>query len=108
MNVQKINYTSANAPQCFAQSLKETGFAVITHHPISFDLVKSVYEDWKIYFSSEAKHQDLYDKEIHAGYFPFLAETAKGFNKADIKRVLSLLSLGQEAVDTNLSYATVI
>ena len=46
MHVQVVDYTAKDAPQRFVESLKSTGFGVLTNHPIQQELVESIYRDW--------------------------------------------------------------
>ncbi|MDA2935942.1 isopenicillin N synthase family oxygenase [Patescibacteria group bacterium AH-259-L05] len=84
-NVLTVNYQSKDAPQTFVRSLKSTGFAVISNHGIKHSLITKVYNEWKKFFASTAKHDYLRDKGKQAGYFPFLSENAKGYSKKDLK-----------------------
>ena len=61
MKVAKIRYNDKDAPAAFTKSLRETGFGVIVDHPIKSQLVEAVYEEWKVFFNSESKHQYLFD-----------------------------------------------
>jgi isopenicillin N synthase-like dioxygenase len=65
--------------------LKTTGFAVITHHPISFERVNRVYDLWAQFFASEEKHQYKFKPETQAGFFPFRSENAKDNPIKDLK-----------------------
>ena len=85
MEVLKVNFQSPSAPERFCQSLKETGFAVITDHPIPADLVSRVYEKWSQFFHSEEKHRYTFKPESQAGYFPFRSENAKDYSIKDLK-----------------------
>ncbi len=85
MEVLKVNYHSSGAAERFCESLKNTGFAVVTDHPISFDLVNRVYEKWGQFFNSEEKHQYTFKPESQAGYFPFRSENAKDSPIKDLK-----------------------
>lgn len=38
MNIQVVDFQATSAPAEFTLSLKDTGFAVLTNHPINFDL----------------------------------------------------------------------
>ena len=90
MKVQSVSYKSTQAPQSFALSLKETGFGVLTDHPISAELVSGVFEDWNQFFSSDQKHAYLYDPIKQSGYFPFKSENAKDSNVKDLKEFFHL------------------
>ncbi len=85
MNILKADYQSPNGPKDFTKSLRDTGFAIVTNHPISKALIDRVYQDWQAYFASEAKMQDVFDKDTQAGYFPFRSENAKDNPVKDLK-----------------------
>lgn len=88
MKVLTIDYQADNAAEMFAKSLKETGFAVLKNHPIPPELLKAVYSEWDEFFKSDIKQNYLNGnatEEDQNGYFPYLAETAKGCKKADLK-----------------------
>ena len=53
MNIQRVDYQSATAPKDFTQSVHETGFVVLTNHPIKeqdlkkkngFERMRSAYQ----------------------------------------------------------------
>ena len=54
----------------FTKSLKETGFGVITDHPIDLSLMERVYNEWKQFFNSDSKFEYLFDPQKQDGYFP--------------------------------------
>jgi isopenicillin N synthase-like dioxygenase len=83
--IAKISYADPEAAKKFAQSLCDTGFAVITHHPISADTIFSTYDRWSQFFRSEEKHQFTFKKDEQSGYFPFKSEKAKDASVADLK-----------------------
>ena len=87
MHVKTIDYTSPRAAQEFVSSLKETGFAVLTNHPIRPELIGTVYQDWASFFESETKFESLFDDSSveQSGYFPFKSEQAKGYSTKDLK-----------------------
>lgn len=85
MNIQKIDIKRAGAAKAFAQSLKETGFAVVTNHSLSPDILQVVYETWAEFFADESKHQYMYVGTSQAGYFPFRSENAKDSQIKDLK-----------------------
>jgi isopenicillin N synthase-like dioxygenase len=85
MEVLKVKYGSPNAAEKFCESLTQTGFAVVTDHPISFDLVHRVYEDWARFFNSKEKHDFTFKPEQQSGYFPFRSENAKDSPIKDLK-----------------------
>jgi len=85
MNVRKVNYREPNAPSEFTRSLRQTGFGVLTGHPIDKDLVDNVYNEWGDFFNSNNKNEYLFSNEDQDGYFPFQTENAKGHTLKDLK-----------------------
>jgi len=85
MDVLKVKYGSPEAAERFCHSLRTTGFAVITDHPIPSDLVTRVYRKWAEFFASDLKHQYTFKPESQAGYFPFRSENAKDSPIKDLK-----------------------
>ena len=85
MNVLTVDFNSADAPEKFTKSLKDTGFAVLSNHPIKFDLIQEVYGEWNGFFSNTSKIDYLFDDVKQDGFFPFLSENAKGYNQKDLK-----------------------
>ena len=49
-NVLAVSYTDADADALFAQSLHETGFAILKDHPITQDDISRMYDIWIDYF----------------------------------------------------------
>lgn len=95
MNVLKVDYQSPSAAKQFALSLSQTGFAVITNHPIQAVQIQEVYRLWSDFFNSESKHDFLFDPELQDGYFPMGLETAKGNTIADIKEFFHVYPHGR-------------
>jgi isopenicillin N synthase-like dioxygenase len=87
MFVKTVDYRSPEAAHVFVETLRETGFAVLSNHPIAQDLVQSVYQDWERFFNSPEKTKYLFDPKTtrQAGYFPIKSENAKGYPVADLK-----------------------
>lgn len=85
MQVLKVKYGSPESAERFCHSLKTTGFAVITDHPISMDLVNRVYKEWAEFFNSEDKHNYTFKPSEQSGYFPFRSENAKNYSIKDLK-----------------------
>ena len=91
-----IDYRSADAPQKFTQSLHETGFAVLTHHPLSQDALDTIYREWLAFFLSDAKHAYRFTPSTMDGYFsPAISETAKGHTQRDLKEFFHIYPWGQ-------------
>ncbi|MGY0218896.1 2OG-Fe(II) oxygenase family protein [Endozoicomonadaceae bacterium StTr2] len=96
MDVQVVDYSVADAPEKFVESLRETGFAVLTNHPVQQQLVESIYSNWLDFFNSEAKHDFAFDPENQDGYFsPDISEIAKGHTKKDIKEYYHIFPSGR-------------
>ena len=85
MDVAVVDYTSSSAPEEFATSLRETGFGVITNHPLDWSLVGRIYTEWSALFDDPAV-ADYTTTDSLTGYFPpDVSETAKGFEVRDLK-----------------------
>ena len=104
MDVLQVCYTDPNAPAVFAKSLHETGFAVLTDHPISPSLVNEVFEEWTHFFKSSSKYDYTFKPETQAGYFPFKTENAKDSKIKDLKEFYHLHAWG--SVPQNMSDRT--
>ena len=90
MNIQVVDFQATSAPAEFTLSLKNTGFAVLMNHPINFDLVNAVYEEWEGFFSSDSKHEYKFNLKEQDGYFPFGEENAKGYTHKDLKEFFQI------------------
>ena len=90
MEVLKVSYSSSDAPKNFTRSLRETGFGVLTDHPISRDLIYGTYSDWEDFFKGPSKSKYIFDPKVQSGYFPFKSENAKGYDKKDLKEFFHL------------------
>lgn len=102
MDVQVVDYTVTDAPQKFVESLRETGFAVLTNHPIQQQLVESIYENWLGFFNSKSKHSFLFDPEKQDGFFPSdVSEVAKGHTQKDIKEYYHIYPWGRVPEELN-------
>jgi isopenicillin N synthase-like dioxygenase len=95
MHVSVIDHRDADAPQQFVRSLRETGFAVFTHHPIPVSLVEAVYGEWYDFFQHESKHAYRFSERQDGYYPPSIAETAKGSEKRDLKEFFHVYDWGQ-------------
>lgn len=85
MDVAVVDFTAPDAPERFAASLRETGFAVLTHHPLSWRLVEQVYAEWSAFFDDPVV-LEYTTTDSQTGYFPpEVSETAKGFQVKDLK-----------------------
>ena len=81
-----VDFRRDDAEARFVDSLRETGFGVLTNHPLDEHVVGDLYARWGEFFRAEAKADYTFDPERHDGFFPqALAETAKGRSVRDIK-----------------------
>lgn len=90
MNVQTIDYRSASAGQHLVQSLRDTGFAVLSHHPLPAELLAQLYRQWAAFFASGDKRSYLMRPTRHSdnsvGLVPAdVSETAVGHPARDLK-----------------------
>lgn len=86
MSIRVIDYRSPTAGAEFATGLKEIGFAVVSNHPVSQNLINKAYEQWYAFFQSDEKNKFPFDSKTQDGYISKeLSETAKGYDKKDLK-----------------------
>jgi isopenicillin N synthase-like dioxygenase len=90
MNVRQVRYGSPDVTYQFATSLRETGFAVLSHHPVPATLISDTFAEWSDFFAGSEKSQYTYDPKTQAGYFPFKTENAKGYSQKDLKEFFHL------------------
>ncbi|MEM9046966.1 MAG: 2-oxoglutarate and iron-dependent oxygenase domain-containing protein, partial [Pseudomonadota bacterium] len=84
-DIATVSYTDPGAPQAFVKSLRETGFAVLTDHPIDASRIAETYSSWGGFFNSDAKADWTVNPERQDGYFPFRSENAKDAKAKDLK-----------------------
>lgn len=96
MQVLTVDYNGAKAPKLFCKSLRETGFAVLTYHPISTKLIEKSYNEWRDFFTSENKFDYLHKKPSQDGYFPFRTENAKDAKVSDLKEFYHFYPTGRK------------
>ncbi len=66
MTVLSVRYTAAGAGERLARSLRETGFAVLTDHPIPRETIAGVYAEWERFFASDGRHAYAFRSSIRA------------------------------------------
>ena len=54
MDVAVVDFTAADAPARFTESLRSTGFAVLVNHPLPWSLVEQIYAEWSAFFAATA------------------------------------------------------
>lgn len=87
MKILNIDLQLPDSGVHLVESLKNTGFAVITNHNIDNKLISEAYKEWEIFFKSSEKNNYRFDpKAIYqSGYFPFRSENAKDNPVKDLK-----------------------
>ena len=100
MNVRTVDYADPQAGQQFVDSLRHTGFAVLTNHPIPKDLLKRVYDGWLAFFKSDEKYDFVYDPDsprgTQEGFIPMdVSETAVGYELKDLKEFYHIVPEGR-------------
>lgn len=86
MYVKNIDFYSPQASKLFADSLKETGFAVLKNHPLSTRLIEYIEHEWRAFFHSSNVDKYLYREQEHDGFFPQnISEIAKNHANKDLK-----------------------
>lgn len=99
MDVATVSFTAADAPEAFARSLQETGFAVVVDHPVAWDLVRQVHADWAAFFASPDRF-DWVAGDTQDGYYPpDQSETAVGAAVADLKEFFHWYPWGRRPFD---------
>lgn len=95
MDILTVDYQASDAPQRFAESLHQTGFAVLTHHPVPHELFETVREDWRTFFAKSLaeKEKYWYDLDFHDGYYP--TESAKDRALDDLKEFYHVMPNGR-------------
>ena len=108
MQLPIVDYRSPTAAQDFCQNLHDTGFGVLSNHPLDQKLVEGIYAEWLAFFGSQAKHNYAQDPAKLDGYFsPTVSETAKDHTKRDLKEFFHIFPWGrypQEVSDAARRY----
>jgi len=111
MDVAVVDYAAPDAPAQFAESLRETGFAVLVNHPLPWSLVEQIYREWAALFDSPAVEKYLMDAAGQTGWFPpDRSETAKGNTVRDLKEFFHVYDWSvypEEVSDAALQYRTI-
>ncbi|MBN9564781.1 MAG: isopenicillin N synthase family oxygenase [Alphaproteobacteria bacterium] len=90
MSIQTVDFVDPLASFKFAESLLNTGFAVLTNHPISQKLIFDTYNDWQHFFADDEKEKYRFKESEQSGFFPLdVAEKAKGATIKDLKEFYS-------------------
>lgn len=107
MDVAVVEFHAPDAPERFARSLRETGFAVLVDHPLSWDLVEEIYDEWSRFFDGPSV-RGYTTTDSQCGYFPpDVSETAKGNRVRDLKEFFHVFPWSEypaEVSDAALRY----
>ena len=100
MQVQTIDYADPAAADKFAASLRDTGFAVLTNHPIPRSLLERLYSNWLDFFHDASRRDYLFDPDgkygVQEGYVPAeVSETAVGESTRDLKEFFNVKTDGR-------------
>ena len=97
LEVKTVSYRASDAPEQFATSLRDTGFAVLADHPITPALMDEAYACWQKFFASSdgEKEEWHFNPDTQDGYFPFRSENAKGAAAKDLKEFFHVYPWGQ-------------
>ncbi|NCG06157.1 MAG: isopenicillin N synthase family oxygenase [Gammaproteobacteria bacterium] len=91
-----IDYTAANAPDAFFESLKQYGFATLISHPLDMERVNRIYSAWRVHFSEGVPDEFAMDPVRQDGYFALdQAESAKGQQVRDHKEYFQFYRWGR-------------
>lgn len=103
MSVLTVDFQSPDAHSQFFQSLKDTGFAVLTHHPLNNELLKTVHEEWRAFYNTGKQHDYPWINDTQEGYSPFRTENAKGTEHKNLMEFFNVYpwSLYPEEVSGN-------
>ncbi len=96
MHITPVDYRDPDAPRKFSQSLHDTGFGVLTNHPLSQQMLNTIYAEWLDFYHTDAKQKYVFNQDKMDGYFPpNVSETAKGFERRDLKEFFHIYPWGQ-------------
>lgn len=91
-----IDYSAANAPGIFFDSLKQYGFATLISHPLDMERVNRIYSAWRTQFATGVASEFMMDPVTQDGYFAIdVAESAKGQKVRDYKEYFQFYRWGR-------------
>ncbi|MEC8526326.1 MAG: hypothetical protein VXY63_03240, partial [Pseudomonadota bacterium] len=64
-----IDYTTADAPEAFFESLRQYGFATLISHPLDMARVNRIYSTWRAHFAEGVANEFVMDPIRQDGYF---------------------------------------
>jgi isopenicillin N synthase-like dioxygenase len=90
MTVSIINFFAKDASTKFAQSIKDTGFAIIENHLLEQVVLDQAYKIWHEFFNSTQKNNYQFDQKNLSGFTSKArSEIAKGYKAKDVKEFYS-------------------
>ncbi len=100
MNVLTIDFRNDNSGILLVESLHDTGFAILRHHPIANDTLVGLYRSWQQFFESNEKHEFAFDavadNKLQDGYYSSsVSEKAVGASVKDIKEFYHVVPGGR-------------
>ena len=95
MLIQPVDYRDPDAARKFTESLHNTGFGVLTNHPLSQNLLNTIYQEWYEFFQTDAKNKYAFTEKMDGYFSPKISETAKGYAKRDLKEFYHVYPWGQ-------------
>jgi isopenicillin N synthase-like dioxygenase len=102
MHLPVVDFQSPTAAADFCQSLHDTGFGILSNHPLDQALVEGIYAEWLDFFKSDAKHAYPQDPVKLDGYFsPTVSETAKNHTVRDLKEFFHIYPWGRYPVEVS-------
>ena len=91
-----IDFSAANAPKAFFDSMKQYGFATLISHPLDMERVNRIYSLWRAHFAEGVAAEFAMDPVRQDGYFSLnQAETAKGQEVRDHKEYFQFYPWGR-------------
>jgi isopenicillin N synthase-like dioxygenase len=108
VDLKDLDDFDSDQVQAVGDSLKECGFVNLIGHGISSQLLESVYNEARLFFSLDESVKRTYENVEcgrQRGYTPFLAEKAKGEQEGDLKEFWHVgrpLPLDHPNVSSNL------
>lgn len=87
MKVAVCNIRSQDFEKTLLNSVINTGFVVITHHGIDFELIKDTQQAWREFFKRDQIYKNLFinHQDSNMGFKQIGTETAVGSKVADLK-----------------------
>ncbi len=88
-----VDYMDPEFGRKFSESMRDTGFGIITNHLIPAGLIQRVFQEWEDFFAlTEGKKNEYLrpDDESQYGYYPLGSENAKDSKVKDLKEFFQI------------------